>query len=183
MEGTMGRERPRLLAILGTVALAAVSGAAEAKEAGEVSDARGGFRGAAAPGRAAERRAADSAGAGLGVGRGRARGGAADRAGVRRGVALPALRCRAAAALGLRQRAAPLPLRNLPEDLQRPDRHLAGAVAEEGVLAALRRGARGRDEPDEGGRPLRRAPDDQLPLAAPLPAGAGGDARGAGWRG
>src|SRR3954447_5092319 len=34
MEGTMGRERPRLLAILGTVALAAVSGAAEAKEAG-----------------------------------------------------------------------------------------------------------------------------------------------------
>ena len=30
----MGRERPRLLAILGTVALAAVSGAAEAKEAG-----------------------------------------------------------------------------------------------------------------------------------------------------
>src|SRR4051812_28179230 len=31
--------------------------------------------------------------------------------------------------------------------------------------AGLRRGARGGHEPDRGGRPLRRAPDDQLPLA------------------
>src|ERR671932_2861290 len=50
-------------------------------------------------------------------------------------------------------------------------------------LRSLRRGAGGGHEPDQGGRPLRRAPDDQLPLAAPLPAGARGDARGPGRRG
>src|SRR3954452_18308250 len=133
-------------------------------------DARGGFRGAAAPGRAARRRAADGARAGLGVGLGRARGGAADPAGVRRGAALPALRRRAAAALGPRQRAAPLSVPSLPQDLRRADRHLPGAAAQEGLLAALRRGARGGHEPGRGGRPLRRAPHDQLPLAAPLPA-------------
>ena len=134
-------------------------------------DARGGFRGAAAAGRAARRRAAGGARAGLGVGLGRARGGAAAGGGVRRGPALPALRRHGVAALGPRERAAPLPLRDLPQDLQRADRHLAGAAAQEGVLAALRRGARGRDDAGQGGRALRRAPDDQLPLAAPLPAG------------
>src|SRR3954451_4341769 len=63
------------------------------------------------------------------------------------------------------------------------NRHLPGAAAQEGLLAALRRGARGRHEPGEGGRPPRGAPHDQLPLAAPLPARARGDARGPGRRG
>src|SRR3954465_10548587 len=118
-----------------------------------------------------------------GGGRGRAGGGTADRGSVRRGAALPALRRREVAALGVRQRAAPLSVQGLPEDLQRADRYLPGAAAQEGLLAALRRGARGRHEPDEGGRPLRRPPDDQLPLAAPLPAGTSGGARGPGRRG
>src|SRR4051794_28642576 len=85
--------------------------------------------------------------AGLGVGLGRARGGAADRGSVRRGAALPALRGDDVAALGVRQRVAPLPLHGLPQDLRRADRHLAGAAAQEGLLAALRRGARGGHEP------------------------------------
>src|SRR3954466_9124040 len=122
-------------------------------------------------------------GAGVGGGGGGAGGGAAAGGGVRRGHALPALRRHGVAALGPRERAAPLPLRGLPQDLQRADRHLAGAAAQEGLLAALRRGARGRHEPDEGGRPLRRPPDDQLPLAAPLPAGPDGGAGGARRRG
>src|SRR5947199_9966429 len=37
-----------------------------------------------------------------------------------------------------------LPLHGLPQDLQRADRNLPGAAAQEGLLAALRRGARGR---------------------------------------
>src|SRR5215213_397092 len=114
----------------------------------------------------------------------RARGDPAAGGGLRRGPALPALRRGGtAAALGSCERAAPLSLQDLPQDLQCPDRHLAGAAAQEGALAGLRRGARGRHEPDQGGRPLRRAPDDELPLAAPLPASTGGDARGAGRRG
>src|SRR3954451_22874126 len=103
---------------------------------------------------------------------------------LRRGPALPALRRGGtAAALGSCERAAPLSLQGLPQDLQRPDRHLPGAAAQEGALAGLRRGARGRHEPDQGSRALRRAPDDELPLAAPVPASTGGDARGAGRRG
>src|SRR4051794_2750248 len=42
------------------------------------------------------------------------------------------------------------------------NRHPAGAAAQEGLLAALRRGARGRDDLGRGGRALRRAPDDEL---------------------
>src|SRR3954467_12005839 len=127
--------------------------------------------------------AAGGAGGGLAVGLGRAGGGAADRAGVRRGAALPALRRREVAALGVRQRAAPLPLPGLPQDLQRADRHLAGATAQEGLLAALRRSARGRDDLGQGGRALRRAPHDRLPPAPPVPARTGGGARGPGRRG
>ena len=83
--------------------------------------------------------------------------GAADRAaGVRRGVALPALRRDGAAALAPRERAEPLPLHDLSEAPQRPDRHLAGAAAQEGVLAAPRRRARGRHGPGEGGSPPQR---------------------------
>src|SRR5919199_1616025 len=84
------------------------------------------------------------------AGLGRARGGTADRGSVRRGAALPALRRREVAALGVRQRAAPLSVQGLPKDLQRADRYLPGAAAQEGVLAALRRGARGGHEPDQG---------------------------------
>ena len=100
-----------------------------------------------------------------------------------RRAALPALRRDGPAAVGLCQRPAPLPLHGLPQDLQCPDRHLPGAAAQEGVLAALRRGARGRHDAGAGGGALRRAPDDQLPLAAPLPRGAGGGAGGARRRG
>src|SRR3954447_19698031 len=143
---------------------------------GERGGARGGLGGG--PGRGG-----GGGGAAGGGGGGGARGGAADRGSVRRGAALPALRRREVAALGVRQRAAPLSLPSLPQDLQHADRHLPGAAAQEGVLAALRRGARGGHEPDQGGRPLRRAPDDELPLAAPVPARAGGGARGPGRRG
>src|SRR3954464_8781079 len=53
--------------------------------------------------------AAGGAGGLRGVAVGGARGGTADRGSVRRGAALPALRRREVAALGVRQRAAPLP--------------------------------------------------------------------------
>src|SRR5215217_1573919 len=108
-------------------------------DADGVGDARGGFRGAAAAGRAARRGAAGGARAGLGVRAWRARGGPAAGGGLRRGPALPALRRGGtAAALGSCERAAPLSLQGLPQDLQRPDRHLPGAAAQEGALAGLR---------------------------------------------
>src|SRR3954451_4183342 len=51
---------------------------------------------------------------------------------LRRGPALPALRRGGtAAALGSCERAAPLSLQGLPQDLQCPDRHLPGAAAQE----------------------------------------------------
>src|SRR4051795_13771671 len=84
---------------------------------------------------------------------------------------------------GRPRRPAPLPLPALPQDLQCPDRHLPGAAAQEGVLAGVRRGARGRHDAGAGGGALRRAYDDQLPLAAPLPQSAGSGAGGARRRG
>lgn len=108
---------------------------------------------------------------------------AAARGGVRIGALLSALPRHHPAALGSCQRTAPLSRHRLWQDLQRPDRRLPGAAAQEGMLARLRRGARGRDGPGAGCRPSRRAPDDQLSLAAPLPQGPGSDAGGAHRRG
>src|SRR3954451_25171951 len=102
-------------------------------------------RGAAGPNRTPERRAKG--------GFRRAGNGAVDRAGVRRGVALPALRRNGAAALAPRQRVDPLLLHDLPEGPQRLDRLLAATAAREGVLAAPRRRARGGQGVDEGGPP------------------------------
>ena len=91
-----------------------------------------------------------------------------------RGHRLSALRRPAPGALGSGQRFAALPLRRLPAHLQRADRNLAGASAQEGRVGGSGRGVDDRGKHRQSGKAVRGGPHHGVPLAAPVPRGAGG---------